>query len=125
MQRARGNDEKVILCSHQPIHPESSWPTCLIWNYDEILTIVRKYNDVVIASFSGHAHKEGYVRDEVSGVYFRTFEAVLESPDPIRTYAMLDIWKDRLVIRGWGDCSSDIYDLDYLDIGAENNIHTY
>jgi len=120
LRMARENDEKVILCSHQPIHPGSTYPTCLIWNFDEILEIVRKYNDVVMASFSGHAHKGGYVRDEVSGVHFRTFEAVLESPHPIRTYAMVDVFENRLNVRGEGDCVSDIYDLDHLNIGVGN-----
>ena len=116
LQMARENDERVIICSHQPIHPDSTWPTCLIWNYDDVLSIVRKYSDVVIASFSGHAHKGGYVRDEVSGVHFRTFEAVLESPENIRTYAMVDLHQDRLVVRGEGDCVSDVYDLDHLNV---------
>ncbi len=115
MQSARENGEKVIICSHQPIHPQSSFTTCLIWNYDDVLSIVRKYSDVVLASFSGHAHKGGYVRDEESGVHFRTFEAMLESPFPIRTYAFVDVWKDHLVVRGMGDCFSDVYDLDHLD----------
>jgi manganese-dependent ADP-ribose/CDP-alcohol diphosphatase len=119
METARMNGERVIICSHQPIHPGSSFPTCLVWNYDEILAVVRKYSDVVIASFSGHAHKGGYVRDEVSGVHFRTFEAMLESPSPIRTYAIVDLFSDSLVVRGSGDCVSDVYDLDHLNINKE------
>ena len=114
MENARTNGERVIICSHQPIHPDSSFPTCLVWNYDEILSIVRKYGDVIIASFSGHAHRGGYVRDEVSGVHFRTFEAMLESPSPIRTYAIVELFSDSLVVRGSGDCVSDVYDLDHL-----------
>ena len=77
LSNARMNNEKVLLFSHQPIHPESSWPTCLIWNYDEVLDILRSYSDVVLASFAGHAHKGGYVRDDISGIHFRTVEAVL------------------------------------------------
>ncbi len=114
MEDARANGERVIVCSHQPIHPDSSFPTCLVWNYDDILAIVRKYADVVIASFSGHAHRGGYVRDEVSGVHFRTFEAMLESPSPVRTYAIVDMYSDSFVVRGSGDCVSDVYDLDHL-----------
>ena len=120
LQTARENNEKVIVCSHQPIHPDSTFPTCLVWNYDEILAMLRKYSDVVMASFSGHAHKGGYCRDEVSGVHFRTFEAVLESPDPIRTYAFVEVFENRLVVSGWGDCVSDVYDLDHLRIGMES-----
>jgi manganese-dependent ADP-ribose/CDP-alcohol diphosphatase len=116
---ARANNEKIILCSHQPIHPGSSFPTCLIWNYNDILTIVRKYSDVIIASFSGHAHKGGYVRDADSGVHFRTFEAMLESPPPICTYAIVELFENRLDVRGMGDCVSDSYDLDHLYIKEE------
>lgn len=116
---ARASGEKVIVFSHQPIHPKSTWPTCLVWNYDEVLEILRSYNDVVIASFSGHAHKGGYVRDEESGIHFRSVEAVLESSPPIRTYAIVDVYEDKLVIRGEGDCISDVYDLDHLKVDAK------
>ncbi|KAL7452281.1 hypothetical protein ACHAWC_004009 [Mediolabrus comicus] len=115
LSEARLNNEKVLLFSHQPIHPESSWPTCLIWNYDEVLDILRSYSDVVLASFAGHAHKGGYVRDDISGIHFRTVEAVLESSPPIRTYAIVDVFDDRLVIRGEGDCLSDVYELDHVN----------
>ncbi|KAL9185282.1 hypothetical protein ACHAXT_003059 [Thalassiosira profunda] len=113
LQTARENDERVIICSHQPLHPDSTWPTCLVWNYEEVLTILRSFNDVVAASFSGHAHKGGYVRDE-SGIHFRVFPAVLESPHPVKTYALLDVHESRLIVRGMGDCISDVYDLDHL-----------
>ena len=115
---ARKNYENVIIFSHQPIHPGSTWPTCLVWNYDEILDILRSYNDVIIASFSGHAHKGGYIRDEESGIHFRSVEAVLESSPPIRTYAIVDVFEDKLVIRGEGDCVSDVYDLGHMNVNV-------
>jgi len=119
LDTARSSGEKVIVFSHQPIHPKSTWPTCLVWNYDEILEVLRSYNDVIIASFSGHAHKGGYVRDEESGIHFRSVEAVLESSPPIRTYAIVDVYEDKLVIRGEGDCLSDVYDLDHMKVDAK------
>jgi len=116
LEMARASGEKVIVFSHQPIHPKSTWPTCLVWNYEEVLDILRSYSDVIIASFSGHAHKGGYVRDEESGIHFRSVEAVLESSPPIRTYAIVDVYEDKLVIRGEGDCLSDVYDLDHTKV---------
>mmetsp|Transcript_9074 Transcript_9074/g.18205 ORF Transcript_9074/g.18205 Transcript_9074/m.18205 type:complete len:420 (+) Transcript_9074:60-1319(+) len=116
LEMARENEEKVIVFSHQPIHPDSTWPTCLVWNYDEVLDILRSYKDVIIASFSGHAHKGGYVRDEESGIHFRSVEAILESSPPIKTYAMVDVFEDKLVIRGEGDCLSDVYDIDHTKV---------
>mmetsp|Transcript_11058 Transcript_11058/g.16567 ORF Transcript_11058/g.16567 Transcript_11058/m.16567 type:complete len:421 (+) Transcript_11058:64-1326(+) len=116
LEMARENEEKVIVFSHQPIHPDSTWPTCLIWNYDEVLDILRSFKDVIIASFSGHAHKGGYVRDEESGIHFRSVEAILESSPPIKTYAIVDVFEDKLVIRGEGDCLSDVYDIDHTKV---------
>jgi manganese-dependent ADP-ribose/CDP-alcohol diphosphatase len=105
---ARENNERVIILSHQPIHPGSSSPTCLVWNYREVLTALREYRDVVLASFSGHAHAGGYKRDD-SGIHFRVFEAALESPHPHKTYGMVDLYDDRMEIRGFGNCKSAIY----------------
>ena len=109
---ARQEQQKVVILSHQPILPESSSPVCLIWNYDEVLAILRDYSDVVVASFCGHAHKGGYCRDPESGIHFRVFEAALESR-PERTYAMVDFHDDSLVIRGFGNCKSATYKFDH------------
>lgn len=112
---AKQNNERVIILSHQPILPESSSPVCLVWNYDEVLAIMRKYKGTIIASFSGHAHKGGYKRDTESGIHFRVFEAVLESPDPICTYGFVDIFHHEIRVRGEGRCNDAIYDLTHLD----------
>ena len=119
-------DQKVIIISHQPIHPQSSNPVCLIWNYDEVLEILQHYSDVVVASFSGHAHKGGYVRDEDSGIHFRVIEAVLESKPPLKTFGILDIHQDYLQLRGYGDCESAFYDFDHCERNNTNerDIHT-
>jgi manganese-dependent ADP-ribose/CDP-alcohol diphosphatase len=79
LQTSRDQGEKVIIISHQPILPGSSSDVCLVWNYAEVLQVLRAFSDVVIASFCGHAHKGGYKRDTVSGIHFRVIEAVLEN----------------------------------------------
>ena len=55
---------------HQPIKPKSSGEVCLIWNYTEILDILRLYKCTVAAAIAGHAYKGGYKRDEESGIHF-------------------------------------------------------
>jgi manganese-dependent ADP-ribose/CDP-alcohol diphosphatase len=106
---ARENKEKVVVMSHQPIHPGSTASVCLVWNYKEVLATLREYKDVVLASFSGHAHKGGYKQDDTSGIHFRVFEAALENPHPHKTYAMVDVYDDRMEIRGFGNCKSATY----------------
>lgn len=116
MELSRQNNEKVIVLSHQPIIPQSCNPVCLMWNYKEVMAVLRAYKDVVVASFSGHAHTGGYRRDDSSGIHFRVFEAVLESPDPVKTYSMIDVYEDRLVVRGFGKCMSAVYRFDHQPI---------
>lgn len=111
----RVSGEKAIILSHQPILPHSSSPICLMWNYEEVLSILREFGDVVVASFSGHAHKGGYKRDRESGIHFRVFEAVLENPHPHKTYALIDIHVDHLVVNGFGNCESAVYTFDHLE----------
>lgn len=114
LEEAKEKDEQVIILSHQPIMPQSSGDVCLIWNYEDILDILREYKCTVAACFAGHAHKGGYIRDEESGIHFRVFEAVLESKDPVKTFACVDYYHDRIDIRGFGDCESATYYLDHL-----------
>jgi manganese-dependent ADP-ribose/CDP-alcohol diphosphatase len=101
--------QRVVILSHQPIHPDSANPVCLIWNYDAVLELLREYSDVVVASFAGHAHKGGYCLDEASGIHFRVVEAVLESKPPTKTFGVLNVYQDRLHLVGYGDCESAVY----------------
>ena len=114
LQEAKECGEKVIILSHQPIIPNSSGDVCLMWNFEAVLNILRKYKCTVAAAFAGHAHKGGYERDTESGIHFRVFEAVLESKGPTKTYAFVDYHRDRLVVRGVGDCESAVYHLDHF-----------
>jgi manganese-dependent ADP-ribose/CDP-alcohol diphosphatase len=112
LEAARRENQHVVILSHNPIFPDASSAVCLIWNYDEVLDMLREYSDVVVASFSGHAHKGGYSRDPESGIHFRVFEAALENR-PEKTYAMVDVHDDRLVVRGFGNCESATYDFSH------------
>lgn len=108
LKLARESNQQVILFSHQPILPESSNPVCLVWNYHDVLEILKDYNDVVMASLSGHAHKYGY--KEWNGIHFRVLEAVLESPRPHHTFCILDIFDHALKVNGYGKCESAVYE---------------
>jgi manganese-dependent ADP-ribose/CDP-alcohol diphosphatase len=114
LEVARHEKQKVIILSHQPILPGTSSAICLMWNYDEVLEILREYKCTIAASFSGHAHNCGYVRDKESGIHFRVFASPLESKDPVKTYGFVHVHDDRLEIVGEGDLVSAVYDFDHL-----------
>jgi manganese-dependent ADP-ribose/CDP-alcohol diphosphatase len=113
LQQSREDNQHVVILSHNPIHPGSSSPVCLLFNYHDVLDMLRSYNDVVVACFAGHAHKGGYCRDEDSGIHFRVVEAALENR-PEKTYSMVDVYgRSRLVLRGFGNCESAVYDFEH------------
>lgn len=114
LRTAKSNNEKVIVLSHQPILPGSSSPLCLIWNFNDVLHVLRQYRCTIMASFAGHAHRGGYARDEQSGIHFRVFESVLETPRPYMTYGFVDIHEDFMQVRGIGECISAIYDFSHM-----------
>jgi manganese-dependent ADP-ribose/CDP-alcohol diphosphatase len=114
LEEARNNKERVIMVSHLPLMPGSSGSVCLLWNYSDVLNVLREYADIVCLSLSGHAHKGGYTRDAESGIHFRVIEAVLENPHPHYTYATMEIGQDHIIIQGFGACASATYDLRHL-----------
>lgn len=63
-----------------------------MWNYEQVLTILRDYSDLVVALFARHAHAGGYCSNEELGIHFRIVEAVLENTTP--AYAILHIWNN-------------------------------
>ena len=107
----------VLILSHVPIHPLSAErePESLVWNYKEILEILRKDGRGVIAMvLQGHIHKGGYGRDDISGIHFRGFQSVIEGKNP--TYGYLEVYGDRLEVKEVGDCESGVYDLKHLEV---------
>jgi len=80
-----------------------------------VLDLLREYAGVVAVSFAGHAHKGGYGRDVESGIHFRVIEAALENDDPMKTFGFVDLYEDRLVVRGEGGCENAVYDFAHLE----------
>jgi manganese-dependent ADP-ribose/CDP-alcohol diphosphatase len=122
LSAARERQERVIVLSHQPIHPDSSNPVCLMWNYEEVLHVLREYGDCIAASLAGHAHRGGHVRDEDSGIHFRVLEAALEGKPPATNYALVDLYHDKLTVRGYGMTQSATYPTDHLRQKAKKEI---
>lgn len=90
--------QKVIVCSHQPLHPNAASPEALPWNYEEALEIVHRYK-CVKACFAGHEHRGGYCIDS-HGVHHRVLEAALECPPGSDAFGHIDVFHDKLVLHG-------------------------
>ncbi|XP_066560786.1 manganese-dependent ADP-ribose/CDP-alcohol diphosphatase isoform X2 [Amia ocellicauda] len=100
------NLERVTVISHLPIHPHSTDPVCLAWNYDEVLSILHSHRSVV-CFMAGHDHDGGYFLDEC-GVHHLTFEGVIETPPDSDAFGTVYVYEDRMILKGKGRVSDRV-----------------
>ncbi|XP_075034234.1 manganese-dependent ADP-ribose/CDP-alcohol diphosphatase [Mixophyes fleayi] len=94
------SNEKVMVAGHLPIHPDSTEPMCLTWNYEEILAVLQAH-PCVVAYMSGHDHSGGYCQDSC-GMHHITFNGIIETPPDSRAFGTMCIYEDKMVLRGTG-----------------------
>lgn len=99
LTRARAANEHVVVFTHIPVHPATTGPSSLLWNYDEILPAVFAAG-CVRAVFSGHAHADGYACER--GVHFVVLDALLECAPDETAHGIVHVHQDRLVVQGYG-----------------------
>lgn len=90
--------QKVVVCCHQPLDPDAVSPVALLWNYDEVMHVIHKYNCVKVC-LSGHDHKGGHSIDS-HGIHHRVLEAALECPPGSDAFGSIDVYDDRLTLFG-------------------------
>lgn len=95
LQMADAAGEKVIVLCHYPVYPENAHN---MWDAPRILELLGSHPSVV-AWFNGHNHEGNYgVR---SATHFVNFKGMVDTPDQ-NTFAIADVFADRIVIRGFG-----------------------
>ncbi|NEX12592.1 MAG: metallophosphoesterase [Prosthecochloris sp.] len=97
LQTAADNREKVIICSHLPLHPETTDERHgILWNHREITNLLSGYPDI-IACISGHYHPGGSHRQ--NGVHFLTIPAFCRrSEPPFFSYGIVEIRNTLLTV---------------------------
>ncbi|XP_056405478.1 manganese-dependent ADP-ribose/CDP-alcohol diphosphatase isoform X2 [Hyla sarda] len=100
LQTSDKNNEKVIVAGHLPVHPASTDPICLTWNYAEVLAVLQSH-PCVVAYFSGHDHDGGYFQDQC-GIHHLTFNGIIETPPESQAFGTMYICEDKMVLRGRG-----------------------
>lgn len=94
------NNEKVMVAGHLPVHPYSTDPICLTWNYAEVLAMLQSH-PCVVAYFAGHDHDGGYYQDQC-GIHHLTFNGIIETPPESQAFGTMYIYEDKMVLRGRG-----------------------
>ncbi|CAL0325325.1 unnamed protein product [Lupinus luteus] len=98
LQDATKLKQKVVVCCHLPLHPGASSKEALLWNYEEVMNLIHKYNCVKVC-ISGHDHKGGYSIDS-HGVHHRVLEASLECPPGTNAFGYADVYGDKISLYG-------------------------
>lgn len=112
--------EKVIVFGHCCLHPSSCDPTCLLWNYDQVLDSFSKHPSVV-TYLSGHAHTPGHCLDS-TGIHYLVFHGVIESNPSSQAFSTLTLFDGNLLVEGKG--SEPSLSLPLLDRYAMVNLHS-
>lgn len=106
LQSAHESGESTIILSHVVLHPGA---TCygngltLLWNYDDVLDIMRNSPSPPVAVICGHAHWSGYAFDEFVGTHHITLASPLECQPWENASAIVEVFADdSLVIRNFG-----------------------
>uniref|UniRef100_UPI0037E9919B manganese-dependent ADP-ribose/CDP-alcohol diphosphatase n=1 Tax=Semicossyphus pulcher TaxID=241346 RepID=UPI0037E9919B len=102
------NKEKVTIVSHLPVHPRSTTPICLAWNYDELLSIIRSHL-CVVCFMAGHDHDGGYHKDKDTGVHHLTLKGVIETPPDSNAFGTVSVYEDRMELRGSGRVKDRVF----------------
>lgn len=100
---ARSARDRVMVLCHHPVLPASSDTSLLLWNWEEVLSVVVEAR-CVVSWFNGHDHRGGYA--ERNGVHFVSFPGLIESPGTGPDYGVVEVFDDRFVIQGTGSVFS-------------------
>jgi len=104
LAQAKSRAEKVMVVSHVPIHPRAvAEYVNLAWDYDEAMKVIRGAGPgVVVAALAGHDHDGAMFFSGEDDILFLTLNAVLEADPMTPPFAVCDLYRDRLHIRGLG-----------------------
>ncbi|XP_057443667.1 manganese-dependent ADP-ribose/CDP-alcohol diphosphatase-like isoform X3 [Lotus japonicus] len=98
LQEATELEQKVVVCSHLPLDPGATSKEALLWNYDEVMNLMHRYNCVKVC-LAGHNHTGGSSID-AHGVHHRVLEAALECPPGTDAFGSVDVYDDKISLVG-------------------------
>lgn len=100
------------MAGHHPVGRGCARTLHYAWNSAEIERLLLDCPNVVLA-MNGHDHIGGYACHE--GLHFVGFEGLVEAPTDSNSYAIMDVFDDRIVINGRGTATSRVLPLRPLE----------
>ena len=97
LKKAERKNQKVIIMGHQPLAPDGQ--TCLLMNYEDVLNVIERHGNTVIAYLAGHEHKGGSA--VIGPTAFITFKGMCEGKN--NRFAIVSVYPDHIKVEGFGD----------------------
>ncbi len=104
LRHACERGEKAIVFGHIPVVAAPGGEWARLYNHDEIREALESAG-CVVAYFNGHDHTGGYA--ERNGIHYVTVEGMVQGPNET-AYAVVDLYGDRIAIRGVGRTPSRV-----------------
>lgn len=99
LEQSVRNNERVMIFCHQPIYSPSK-PNSLIWNAEEILSILHSSGNVCLW-MAGHDHDGNYCKD-MNGIHHIIPPAPIEAEEGELAYGHIDVCADNLILHWTG-----------------------
>jgi len=97
LAKAKSRGERVLLLNHFALLPKAA-ARSRMKSQEPVRGIINR-SGCVVAYFAGHEHAGGYAED--GGIYHLTLQGMVEAPGR-NAYAIVDVFEDRIVVRGFG-----------------------
>jgi len=103
---AKKQNQRVVVFDHYPLLGDAALPSHLLWNSDKVCDIMHspEFSGIVVAYMCGHYHYGGYTIN--GGIHHVTIHGILEAPLDGNCFATVDVYNDRLELRGVGTIPS-------------------
>lgn len=106
---AKEKRQKVIVFCHHPTCPAATKPDLLLWNHEEVAKTLAT-SGCVVAYICGHDHEGGYAQQD--GIHHVTMPGMVDSPTGGNSYGVVEVFNDRLVVKGVGTATSRVLHFD-------------
>jgi manganese-dependent ADP-ribose/CDP-alcohol diphosphatase len=105
--QAHADGEKLIIATHAPLYPAvtmDGYAVC--WNFTAVMDKLCQNPGQTVLCLSGHDHEGAHRVDARTGVHHVLLEAALESMVSEQSHAVIDVYNDRISIKGAGNVRS-------------------
>lgn len=89
LEIARSDRRSVLVFTHIPLLEQASKPETILWNSEEVLSVLHDFADNVVAVIAGHDHGGGYAVDPL-GIHHVTMNSPLTATPGNDCFAILE-----------------------------------